>query len=79
MFVDLDEDGDNRLLNPIAMTHAAQNAILDGVRKLDPTVENFTDVDRIVRNHPEWDLRIRKALGRQNGALSARPEPSSHR
>ena len=44
--------------NTIAMTHAAHNAILDGVRELDPTVENFADVDRIVQNHPEWDLRI---------------------
>lgn len=54
--------------NPIAMTHAAQNAILDGVRKLDPTVENFTDVDQIVRNHPEWDLQI-AALFRVSGYL----------
>jgi hypothetical protein len=54
--------------NPIAMTHAAQNAILDGVRELDPMVENFTDVDRIVRNHPEWDIRI-AALFRTSGYL----------
>lgn len=54
--------------DPIAMTHTAQNAILDGVRRLDPSVEHFGDVDRIVREHPEWDGRIAE-LYRSSGYL----------
>jgi hypothetical protein len=54
--------------NPIAMMHTAQNAILDGIRKLDPMVENFADVDQIVRSHPQWDLQI-AALFSNSGFL----------
>lgn len=54
--------------DPIAMTHAAQNEILDGVRKLAPNVEHFGDLDRIVREHPEWDLHI-AGLFRTSGYL----------
>jgi hypothetical protein len=44
--------------NPIAMTHKAQNEVLDAARLLDPTVENFHDLDRLIHDHPEWDDRI---------------------
>ncbi len=55
--------------DPIAMTHAAHNAILHGVRKLAPDVEHFGDLDQIVRDHPEWDPQI-AALFRSSGYLN---------
>lgn len=55
--------------DPIAMTHAAQNAILNGVRQLDPAVEHFGDLDQVVRHHPEWDLQIAE-LFRASGYLN---------
>lgn len=54
--------------DPIAMMHAAQNAILDGVRQLDPAVEHFGDLDQVVCHHPEWDLQIAE-LFRASGYL----------
>jgi hypothetical protein len=54
--------------DPVAMTHAAQNAILNGVRQLDPAVEHFGDLDQVVRDHPEWDLQI-AALFHTSGYL----------
>ncbi len=48
--------------NPIAMTHRAQNEVLDSARSLDPTVENFQDLDRMINDHPEWDGRIASVL-----------------
>lgn len=48
--------------NPIAMTHKAQNEVLDFARSLDPTVENFQDLDRLINDHPEWDARIASVL-----------------
>lgn len=54
--------------DPIAMTHAAQNEILEGVRRLAPGVEHFGDLDQVVRDHPEWDLDI-AALFRSSGYL----------
>ena len=47
--------------NPLQIMRDAQNAVLAVGRKLDPTVENFNDLDRIVREHPEWDSAIAQA------------------
>jgi hypothetical protein len=47
---------------------AAQNAVLDRARVLDPSIENFNDLDRIVQEHPEWDEEIAEAY-RQSGYL----------
>lgn len=54
--------------NPIRMTVDAQNAILAVVRRLDPRVENFADVDQLVHDHPEWDGVIAQAY-RNSGYL----------
>ncbi|MFZ2996033.1 YiiX/YebB-like N1pC/P60 family cysteine hydrolase [Sphingobium sp.] len=50
-----------RRSNPIQMTVDAQNAILTIARTLDPSVENFADVDQLVHDHPEWDGTIAQA------------------
>lgn len=47
--------------NPIQMTVDAQNAILAVARSLDGRVENFSDLDRLVHEHPEWDAVIARA------------------
>ena len=54
--------------NPVADTRAAQNAVLAVARRLDPAIENFTDLDRLVRTHPEWDAEIARAY-RDSGYL----------
>jgi len=54
--------------NPIAEMQESQNAILETVRRLDPTVENFTDLDRLVQTRPRWDEEIAKAY-RDSGYL----------
>lgn len=54
--------------NPLADMQAAQNAVLDRARALDPDIENFNDLDRIVQEHPEWDEEIAAAY-RQSGYL----------
>lgn len=54
--------------NPIAEMQASQNAILEVARRLDFTVENFTDLDRLVQTRPEWDGEIAKAY-RDSGYL----------
>ncbi len=54
--------------DPIQMQHDAQNAILAVARRLDPQIENFTDVDRLVREHPEFDAMIAQAY-RDSGYL----------
>lgn len=54
--------------NPLADMQAAQNAVLDRARALDPSIENFNDLDRIVQEHPEWDEEIAAAY-RQSGYL----------
>lgn len=54
--------------NLIQMTVDAQNAILAVARHLDPNIENFTDVDNLVHNHPEWDSVIAQAY-RKSGYL----------
>lgn len=54
--------------NPLQIMRDAQNAVLAVGRKLDPTVENFNDLDRIVREHPEWDSAIAEAY-RNSGYL----------
>lgn len=54
--------------NPLQLMREAQNEILAFVRSLDPEVENFTDVDRVVRDHPEWDAAIADAY-RKSGYL----------
>ncbi|MCA0418594.1 MAG: hypothetical protein LCH80_07720 [Proteobacteria bacterium] len=48
--------------NPVEEMHAAQNAVLGFARSLDPSVENFGDLDRLVQEHPEWDELIAQAL-----------------
>lgn len=54
--------------NPIADTQAAQNAVLDMARKLNPFIENFNDLDRYVQEHPEADAEIARAY-RETGYL----------
>lgn len=54
--------------NPLQMMRDAQNTVLAAGRKLDPKVENFNDLDRIVREHPEWDSAIAQAY-RDSGYL----------
>lgn len=56
------------LINPIQMTINAQNAILEVARRLDQSVENFTDIDQLVQDHPEWDGEIAQAY-RDSGYL----------
>jgi hypothetical protein len=47
--------------NPIADMQDSQNAVLEAARQLDPTIENFNDLDRMVHAHPEWDAEIARA------------------
>lgn len=54
--------------NPIALTHKAQNQVLDFARSLDPTVETFQDLDQLIHDHPEWDLPVARVL-RESGYL----------
>lgn len=54
--------------NPVAAMQRSQNALLDFVRTLDPTVENFSDLDHVVQTHPEWDEQIAQAY-RETGFL----------
>lgn len=54
--------------NPLQEMRDSQNAILAAARRLDPRVENFTDVDRVVQEHPEWDAAIAQAY-RDSGYL----------
>ncbi len=54
--------------NPLQMMRDAQNAVLAAGRKLDRKVENFNDLDRLVRAHPEWDSAIARAY-RDSGYL----------
>jgi hypothetical protein len=58
----------NERANPIQMMQDAHDAILKVARSLDPQTENFTDVDRLVREHPEWDAVIARAY-RDSGFL----------
>lgn len=48
---------ENRI-DPTKMMMDAQNEILLKARELDPKIENFNDLDRIVQEHPEWDAKI---------------------
>lgn len=57
-----------RRRNPIAEMQEIQNAILETARGLDPAVENFGDLDRVVAEHPEWDATIADAY-KQSGYL----------
>lgn len=52
----------------IRMMQDSQNAVLAVARGLDESVENFTDVDRLVGDHPEWDGIIAQAY-RDSGYL----------
>jgi len=54
--------------NPIAAMQESQNAVLAAARLLDPTVENFNDLDAMVQGHPEWDAAIARAY-RESGYL----------
>lgn len=54
--------------NPIAEFQESQNAILEAARRLDSTVENFNDLDRLVQTHPELDEAVAKAY-RDSGYL----------
>lgn len=55
--------------NPLDLMRKSQRAILAAARQLDPKVENFSDVDRLVSEHPEWDSAIAQAY-RDSGYLS---------
>jgi hypothetical protein len=54
--------------NPIADMQESQNKVLEAARRLDPSIENFNDLDRIVHGHPEWDAEIARAY-RESGYL----------
>jgi hypothetical protein len=54
--------------NPPLMMQTSQNAILAVARRLDASVENFSNVDRLVEQHPEWDEQIAGAY-RESGYL----------
>jgi len=54
--------------NPIAAMQDSQNAVLEAARRLDPTIENFNDLDQMVHAHPEWDAEIARAY-RESGHL----------
>jgi len=54
--------------NPLQLQRDAQNAVLAAGRRFDPRVENFADLDRLVREHPEWDSAIAQAY-RDSGYL----------
>jgi hypothetical protein len=54
--------------NPIAEMQRIQNEILKVVRALDPSVENFNDLDAFVQRHPEHDEAIARAY-RESGYL----------
>lgn len=54
--------------NPLQLMRDAQNLVLTAARELDPDVENFSDLDRLVREHPEYDSIIAQAY-RDSGYL----------
>ncbi|MEE9374832.1 MAG: hypothetical protein V3V04_00700, partial [Rhizobiaceae bacterium] len=54
--------------NPIQMTQDAHNEVLSIARQLDASIENFQDLDRLVRERPEYDSIIAKAY-RETGYL----------
>lgn len=54
--------------NPIQMTQDAHNEVLSVARQLDASIENFQDLDRLVRERPEYDAVIAKAY-RETGYL----------
>lgn len=54
--------------NPIADMQETQNRILATARRLDPSVENFSDLDQLVQDHPEWDEEIARVY-RESGYL----------
>jgi len=54
--------------NPLQRQADAQNAVLAVARRLDPTVENFNDLARLVLEHPKWDVEIAQAY-RESGYL----------
>lgn len=55
-------------MNPIADMQEVQNHILSAARRLDPSVETFGDLDRLVQDHPEWDEEIARVY-RESGYL----------
>lgn len=55
-------------VNPLEMTRDAQNFVLNAARRLDASIENFQDLDRLVREHPECDGLIARAY-RDSGYL----------
>ncbi len=54
--------------SPLRIQQEAQNGVLSIARKLDPTIENFTDLDRFLQHHPESDTKIACAY-REEGYL----------
>lgn len=54
--------------SPLDLMRASHNAVLAAARRLDPAVENFTDLVQMVLDHPEWDATIAQAL-RNSGYL----------
>lgn len=54
--------------NPIAEMQRVQNEILAVARSIDPSVENFNDLDALVQRHPEHDEGMARAY-RESGYL----------
>ncbi|MBA4163101.1 MAG: hypothetical protein C0510_00490 [Erythrobacter sp.] len=48
--------------SPLDLMRESHNAVLAAGRRLDPVVENFTDLVRLILDHPEWDATIAHAL-----------------
>lgn len=48
--------------NPVGAMHAAQNAVLEAARSVDPKVENFNDLYALLITRPEADQVIADAL-----------------
>ena len=61
-------DALDRWPNPLQRMRDSQNAVLAVARQLDESIENFNDLDRFVREHPEHDGTIAQAY-RETGYL----------
>lgn len=54
--------------NPVAEMQRVQNEILAVARSIDPSVENFNDLDALVQRHPEHDEAMARTY-RESGYL----------
>ncbi|WP_422059571.1 YiiX/YebB-like N1pC/P60 family cysteine hydrolase [Sphingopyxis sp.] len=55
--------------NPVAEMQRLHNEILDFARSIDPSIENFNDLDTFVQQHPEHDEKIARVY-RESGYLA---------